>query len=234
MRKKSNFYPRNEGAVKPYYDNAVTQLAGALGIKYNTDAATLLVLNGHKKQIPLVVQKAFDDNQQAQNSTAAKNTELANSKIDLMREISRITGLPNWDENDGQLLGIRVEHTGGDPNTAQPVMSKVTALPDQIIIDWIKGEWDGIIIESIDLNQQQKPQDPMQPPMPNPQPPAQPTAADPGWKKIGEDQKSPYEDTRPNKTHNPELRYYRLRYTKNGKAIGLYSNIFSAVAEIYV
>ena len=232
MAKKAIFYPNKEGEIKTFYDNASNLLITTVGAKYGTDAATITALTNHKKQVPLVIQKAFDDNQQSQNSTAAKNTELATAKIDILRELNRITGLPNWDENDGQLLGIRVAHTGGDPNTAQAVMSKVTALPDQIIIDWIKGEWDGIIIESIVQGEQQKP-DPI-PPMPNPQPPAQPTAGDPGWKKIGEDQKSPYEDTRPNKTHNPELRYYRLRYTKNGKAIGLYSNIFSAVAEIYV
>ena len=230
--KKRIFYPTTDGAVKPYYDNAATQLIGAVGVKYGTDAATIAALTGHKTQVPLVIQKAFDDAQQAQSSTNAKNTELSTAKLDLLRELNRITRLPIWDETDGQLLGIRVEHTHGDPNTAKPIIGKITELPDQIILDWVKGEWGGVIIESIDMKQQQQPPNPM--PTPTPTPPVPPTSGDPGWKQIGTDQKSPYEDTAKNQSHQPEVRYYRMRYTdKNGKAIGLYSEIAQVVAEVY-
>lgn len=225
--KKAIFYPRNEGDVPAYYDNAATRLIGALGTKYGTDAATIAALTDHKTKIPQVIQKAFDDAQQAQSSTNAKNTELANSKIDLLRELNRITRLPIWEEEDGELLGIRVTHTGGDPNAAKPTISKVTQLPDQIILDWVKGEWGGVIIETIDDTESE----PAPPIPPIPTPPAQ---NDPNWKKLDTDQKIPYEDTRKNKDHHPETRYYRMRYTdKDGKAIGLYSEIIQVVAEIY-
>lgn len=227
--KKRIFYPRTEGTIKPYYDNAATKLIGAVGTKYGTDAATIAALTAHKTQVPIVIQKAFDDAQQAQSSTNAKNAELATAKLDIMRELTRITGLLIWDETDGQALGIRVEHTHGDPTAAKPIISKITELPDQIILDWVKGEWGGVIIESIKVEQQP----PTTTPMP-PMPPTQPTTGDPGWKKIGEDQKSPFEDTAKNKDMHPEVRYYRMRYTdKNGKAIGLYSEIVQAVAEVY-
>ena len=228
--KKGIFYPTTEGLIKPYYENAATQLIGALGVKYGTDAATITALTGHKTQIPLVIQKAFDDAQLAQGSTNAKNTELATAKVDLLRELNRITRLPIWDEADGELLGIRVTHTPGDPNAAKPTISKVTTLPDQIILDWVKGEWGGVIIETLD-NTENEPAPPI-PPMP-PVPP-QPEQNNPNWKKLDTDQKSPYEDTRKNSKNQPETRYYRLRYTdKNGKAIGLYSEIVQVAAEIY-
>ena len=59
--KKAIFYPRAEGEIQPYYDNAAGKFAGAIGVKYGTDPAVITLLNGHKTNIPLKIAKAFAD-----------------------------------------------------------------------------------------------------------------------------------------------------------------------------
>jgi len=51
--------------------------------------------------------------------------------------------------------------------------------------------------------------------------------------KIGRDTRSPYEDERKNLSDKPEDRYYKLRYIKNDKPIGLEGDVVKVLAEIY-
>ena len=227
MATKAIFYPVKEADVKTYYANAVTQFTNGLATKYGTPAATLASLTASSTNIDTLMQKAFDDEQQAKSSTVAKNNALATAKLDLLRELNRITRLPNWDEADGPLLGIRVQHTPSDPNTAKPVITHITALPEQIILDWVKGDMEGVVIESLVTsggNQAATAFATPEPPVDN---------SNPNWATIGSDLKSPYNDTRKNKTGQPEARYYRFRYLKNDMPVGKYSDILQVVAEIY-
>src|SRR6476620_12744178 len=105
--KKAIHYPDREAEISAYWNNIYGLLNGPMGTKYNTSSDTLSLLSAHKTNIPLKIQKAFDDNQTAQGSTAAKNTLLETAETDMMRELKRITELDIWEEDDGQTLGIR-------------------------------------------------------------------------------------------------------------------------------
>jgi len=215
-KKKAIYYPAAEGQVSPYYDNLADALAGALGVKYGTAAGTITKLNGHKTNVPLRISEAFALKQQAQLATDAKNAELDSAKIDALLEVVRITNLPTWDENDAEALGIRVVKNPTDLNTVKP-KAKATPLPQKNVIDWLKIDMDGVIIECI-----------VEPVGPNPNPPTQ---TDPNWQKIGEDQRSPYEDKRPT-TNGPEIRYYRLQYVFDENRVGLFSDIIPVITNI--
>jgi len=218
------FYPRVESEVAPYIVNIGVKLSGAIGTKYGSLPADIGAIAGHGTNIPLAIQKAYDDDQTAQNSTATKDTLMGVAKTDVLREMRRITSLPNWDEDDGELLGIRKVKTPVDINTVKPAFSKVTALPEQNILDWIRAGMDGVYIFSITEAIASAPGMPLGM-LPDPN--------SPQWEKLGEDDRSPYEDTRPNKTIQPENRYYMMRYKKDNKPVGLFSNIIKVVTDIH-
>ena len=217
------FYPSEQGEIEPYYNKAADAFAGALGVKYGTSAATILLLNDHKANGPLKRIKAYADTQTAQQSHDESDAEDAAAKTNMLMEMQRVQRLPIWEETDAEAFGMRKVKTPVDLNTVQGKISAVTALPDKNVIDWVKGRMEGIVIESI--------VDAPGGPGPLPAPPGQESTA---WKKIGTDSKSPFEDTRVNVTEFPETRYYRIRYTKDDMPVGQYSDIKKVVSEIHI
>ena len=140
------FYPRNDGDVGTYYNNITGHLLGAIGVKYGILGPVKTKLNAHNVAIPKVIQQAYDDDQVAQGSTEAKDTRLHDAKFEILRELQRITKLDNWDEEDGETLGIRVERIPLDLNTMKPRITGITVLPEKIEIDWVKRGMQGVII----------------------------------------------------------------------------------------
>ena len=206
--KKAIYYPRQDTQVTPYYKNAYTQLdTGGLATKYNISPAKMTVLQGHNTNIPLVISKANTDKQISKESTKLKNEELEQARRDLIPIFEEIEAASNFDEADAQLLGFRKAKELIDYDQVIPEVTKVTNLPDKVIIDWIKGFLNGVIIECSYDNV--------------------------AWAEIGKDMKSPFEDTRKNKTaHTPETRYYRLRYFKNDKPVGIYCEVVKVTCDI--
>jgi len=83
----------------------------------------------------------------------------------------------------------------------------------------IKGGWEGVYFESIVVGANDGS--------------TVPAANSPLWVKLGEDDRSPFEDTRVNQSNHPEVRYYQARNKYNNKPIGHYSDIVKVIAEIY-
>ena len=207
---KAIFYPIIEGDIPAYYDNIVDLLAPgtAMAVKYNVTAATNTELDGHNTNIPVKIQTAYTADQAAQGATEAKDAELFLGKTDMLRELSRITKLANFEETDAETLGIRVIKTPVDLNTVKPRFSGITTLPDQIILDWVKASLDGVEIYG--------------------------SSNGTTFTKLDRDNRSPYEDKRKNQTNNvPETRYYKMRYFKNDVLVGLESDVVKIVAQIY-
>ena len=140
------FYPRPQDEVGTYYDNITTHFNGAIGAKYGIDPQTLQSLDAHNTAIPNVIQTAYNDAQTSQGSNETKDIELHDAKSNMLRELQRITKLDNWDEDDGQTLGIRVEHVPPDLNTVKPIITGVTILPEMVEIDWRKAGMDGVFV----------------------------------------------------------------------------------------
>ena len=93
-----------------------------------------------------------------------------------------------------------------DLETVKPEVTKLSVLPEKVIIDWVKFVLDGVFIEG--------------------------SYDGVTFSEIGKDTHSPFEDTRANVTEGAETRYYRLRYFKNDEAVGLYSDIVKVVCSI--
>ncbi len=204
--KKAIYYPASDAGVEPYYDNASKKLA-LLAVKYDIPAALLNKFEGYNASIPAAKLKANADRQTAKASVKAKDELFLNARADMLRELKRITDLPGFDEADAMDLGIRREHTAETLSEAQAHISGLTVLPGQVLIDWVKGKMDGVVVYA--------------------------SADGANFEQTGQDTRSPFEDKRPNKiAGQPEVRYYRLRYLKQDAEVGLYSDVQSATALI--
>jgi len=224
-KKKAIFYPTVETEIVPYYENAVNRLIGtpllpSLAAKYNVAAAEMALVTAHRTQIPTGINKAVADSNISQESTRLKDEELADGKLDLLRIFKTIESHQLFDEPDAEALGFRKLKTPVDLTTVKPIISKVTVLDDMVILDWVKASLDGVIVMgSYDGT---------------------------SYTQIGTDAKSPFEDTRANQSEapaalaappppssgrSPELRYYKMRYIKNDKPVGLFSDVVKVVKD---
>jgi hypothetical protein len=204
--KKAIYYPTADAEVGSYYDNVVKKLV-LLAVKYGIPAELISKLLGYNTDIPAAKLKSDADQQTAKASVKAKDDLYLQARAELLRELKRITDLPNFDEADAMDLGIRRESTAKVVTEVQAIVSGLTVLPGEVIIDWVKGKMDGVVIYA--------------------------SADGANFDYIGKDMRSPFEDRRPNKTAGqPEVRYYRLRYLKYDEEVGQYSDVVSTTVLI--
>jgi hypothetical protein len=219
--------PTQQGEMPPYAANVNEKLTlGGLGLKYGLSAVDMTRASDYSVNIPGIINQA-----EAANTTAQA---LNNDKDEMLYEARgfykdmghAIQKHASYEVTDMEALGFFVIETPPDPNIAKPVISKTTILPDQVILDWVKGAWDGVYIESYVVSTAPGGGTPGSP-SPGP------GAGTPVWIKIAEDEKSPYEDTRTNVSSQPETRFFRMRYKKNNQPVGLYSDVVKVIVEIY-
>lgn len=207
--KKAISIPRIIGNLPPWLVNVVDRLTGGLATKYGIDAATMTTLTDMKDNTITVINEADAASAAAQEKTNIQKTVIQGTKKKFREVLTNIQNHEDFEEADMEALGARVEHDAPDPNTAQPIISKITHLSEKIVFDWIKSVWFGIAIElSYDGT---------------------------SWTKEQPDLRSPWEDTRLNQVSGtPEYRYYRFRYLdKEGKEIGLWTEAIKELVEIY-
>lgn len=198
-QKKAIFYPRQEAEIITYYDTVVKALIGVAS-KYNIPTGLLNELTDYSIKLLKAKQKSDADQLIASASVEAKNKTFEGARSELVRELKRLTDLEIFDEADAKTMGIRKEVVEEDISLAKAIISSITVLPDEVVLDWVKGKMDGVVIYS--------------------------SFDGAGFEQIGIDIRSPYEDRRRNKiAGQPEVRYYKLRYLKNDKEIGLFSDV---------
>lgn len=119
----------------------------------------------------------------------------------------RVKEHPNYTDTIGEKLMITTKGTddGGDDSGAKP-KSQGTAMTGSVNrIDWTKGKFDGVFIESQRGDEIQ-------------------------WTQIGFDMRSPFEDARPPlSAGKPEERRYRLIYFNDNQPIGGWSDIIVVI-----
>ena len=206
--KKRIFYPSQEDEIPKYFSNIANLLNTKLAAKYDVSATDLALINNCEQQIPSAIAKAHDDAKIAKSSRQAKDDALNQGEVDLKRVLQNITSRPDFDEADAEAMGIRQDNTPISPNDAKAHITGITVLPDQIIIDWLKGQMHGVLVE---------------------------TSYDgANWVKLDKDNRSPYEDTHKNQVHQQaETRHYRLRYIYKDQLVGHYSDVVKAEVAIY-
>ncbi|MBK7378832.1 MAG: hypothetical protein IPJ03_07465 [Ignavibacteriales bacterium] len=207
MGKKRIFYPSQIGATLPYLQNFKDKLTAGLAAKYSSTPAFQTQLATWITDSTAAINKAVADFETFQQSTTLQNELLFTVKDGLLKEIRRIQDHSAFDEADAQALGFRVETPPVDYNTAKPVITGVTVLSDQVIIDWLRRQMDGVVI----------------------------LASYDGvtYTELARDLRSPFEDKRKNVVPGkPETRYYKLRYLKGDLPVGLESDVIRVVALI--
>jgi len=203
---KAIYYPKKDKDILSYYKKLVKALAGFTA-KYGISVATMTLLQTHSTNLAATHEQALADADKAHQSFGIKNTEFADAKLDLLRVLNQIQNASNFLESDAEALGFRIITAPVDLKTVKPRITGITTDEVQVIIDWVRGSMQGIIIYgSYDTK---------------------------NFTEIGRDTRSPYEDARKNQTNQPEERYYRMKYMKNDKPVGLFSSIEKVIADVY-
>jgi len=203
---KAIYYPSREDEVLAFIINAVKQII-LLANHYGINQEKIKALEAFLVNLPKAINDSVESSNIAQQKTEIKIEELLDCEKDFKWMFRFIQDSDVFREADAELIGFRVHHVKPDPHTMKAVISGVTSTPEAIIIDWVKSRMEGVFIYgSYDGN---------------------------AWTKLGRDTRSPYEDERKNLTDKPEDRYYKLRYIKNDKPIGLESDVTKILAEIY-
>jgi hypothetical protein len=124
--------------------------------------------------------------------------------------VARIKVAPGYTETIGLDLGIVGTDSGGAnaPNlSAKPTVKAHAIATSQVQIEFSKGKFDGVLIESR-------------------------RTGETGWTSLGTDNFSPFIDDRPLlAADKPEVREYRLRYILRDEPVGDWSDIISATAR---
>ncbi len=214
-------FPTQQGEVSPFVDNVDEKLnAGGLGAKYGINAVDMAKSTDFKTNIPLKVSQAESAVATAQALNASKDSIIYDAKLFYNDMGHAIQKHASYDPIDMEALGFFKIETPPDPNLAKPVVSAITVLSDQVIIDWSRGRWQGIVIYAgyDGVN----------------------------WTKLDKDFRSPYEDIRKNQgggptmptpgpgpvASGPETRWYKLRYLQNDVEIGQ-ELVVKTIADIH-
>jgi len=200
------YYPRRDSEVVKFFKTAVAALV-TLAAKYGISAGTITTLQTHTTTMEAAEEQVEADTNQLKTTTVTKNEAFAAGKLDILRVFNRIQRAANFAEGDATTIGFRVITAPVDLKTVKPVVAGITVDVSMVIIDWVRGQMEGIIVYgSYNGND---------------------------FTEIGRDFRSPFEDTRKNQTDQPEERYYRLRYMKSDKAIGLFSSIEKVIVAVF-
>ncbi len=128
--------------------------------------------------------------------------------------IKKIKLHANYTTAIGQDMGIIGSVLDEDYDNLKAVIKGITPDTDQVLINWVKNRMPGVIVYSNESIPEG-------------------ISDNIKWIEIGRAMRSPFEDTRKNKSSVPETRYYRIRCMYNDKPVGLHSDIIKIVSEIY-
>jgi hypothetical protein len=144
--------------------------------------------------------------------TAAAPAAVAPGIVPRLRQlVQRIQLAPGYNNSIGLDLGIaeaQATGTRSGPTVEAKPTAKATALAaGQVQIDFSKGGFDGVVVESR-------------------------RAGETGWTSLGTDSYSPFVDTRPPlEAGRAEVREYRLRYLRRDEPVGDWSDIVTATTR---
>jgi hypothetical protein len=112
---------------------------------------------------------------------------------------------PNYTTSIGEDLGFIAPAAAPVPGDAQPTGKATAQGSFQVLLEWVKGKFDGVDIETQ-------------------------REGECGWTYLAFDSFSPYLDTRPPAAlGKPEVRRYRMRYRRKEEAVGVWSDVIEVL-----
>lgn len=122
--------------------------------------------------------------------------------------IARIKKMPAYTDAIGQDLDIISATSASPAPDSAPTFTVRTAVAGNVVFDWVKGSFDGVVIES-----------------------RQSGAAN--WTSLGTDLYSPFADTRPlAAAGQPEMREYRMKYLLGDQPFGEWSTTALVTVQV--
>ncbi|MBS4027466.1 MAG: hypothetical protein KGZ58_02420 [Ignavibacteriales bacterium] len=204
-----HFIPRRDIDFLDWYRNFAVKIvdyAPAFGIS----AEVLAQIQSDLDEAITMLKEVHSLKQSFHSKTEAKKTHFKKARRFLLNQVGIMKRQNGYAESIGKDLGIistaqLAPKTKGDD--AKPKMF-ITLLPDKNRIDWIKGENDGIMIQSK-------------------------RGEETVFTFLDKDTRSPYDDARKNLVPGvPEKRTYRFRYFRNDIEVGEWSDEVTVVCAI--
>ncbi len=142
----------------------------------------------------------------------------------IAKVVQRIKNHPKYNDAIGKNLGIIGAEKVIDLNMAKPTISVKAVTPDSIIINFLKGTMEGVVVYSGSVLY-------MVPEEGATEVPGTVTEAEMVWEEVARLNHSPFIDTRINSSNKPEIRYYKMRYILNDELVGQESVIVNVVSN---
>ncbi|MBS4027519.1 MAG: hypothetical protein KGZ58_02685 [Ignavibacteriales bacterium] len=198
---KKDYLPKGDSQYSFWYDNFGNKLVGhgpTLGI--TNDEINVVQADALSVRTKISEVQAIKLTTQAVVHT--KDETLSESRQKTRKLVNRLKAHPDYSVAIGEELGIVPPDVPGIPggvDNAKPDF-EITVLGDRNRLDWMKREFDGVVIEGKRGNETT-------------------------WTHLDKDMKSPYEDMRKNLIPNvPETRIYRMRYIIGDEEVGQWSD----------
>ncbi len=206
---QKDYYPKTETEVLPWGDNFVNKLP-TFKTELELADATLTRLSDEYNVVKEKINLVEATKSTLQSYVQQKNDALTGFEKDVRNEVAIAKRRAAYTKAIGESLGVELSAVSLDPGTiasAKPVFFP-TYLPDQVVLDWMKGAFSGVIVERKRGNETT-------------------------FSEIGRDMKSPFEDKDKNLTPDvPEVRIYRMRYILNDQPVGQWSDEIRVVVNI--
>ena len=135
MKKPAIHYPTVDGDVTPYLQNIYDKVFGGLDVKYGIAAGDVTLIQTHITDITASINKSVTDHETAQASTVDKNNKLHIAKEFILKLLHDIQDHAAFEEQDAEDLGMRVYTGPVDLETVKPEVTKLSVLPEKVIID---------------------------------------------------------------------------------------------------
>ena len=201
FKKAALFFPVQESDVPSFLANVVKQMTPELKTKYGITNDISLALAALPAKVSDAIALAESDKAVAAGSTTSKQEAINNARATISNVFDGVRKHENFVIADGDILQIFKSKAAFDPSQGRPVISGITVSVQEIILDWVKGKFSGVVIYASGDNQT--------------------------WTKLDKDTRSPFEDRRP--WSGPEVRYYKLRYLVGDAEVGQESEVVKVV-----
>lgn len=200
----ASYYPQNLINLLPWLGTQREQLRSnfaAIGLTQDQADEKIAVIDQHIAEIEAVLD---------QQETLAVAVQRRDDNLDTFGKSYR-EDVQRWKRTVGFTPDLAVAFKWDTPtvtppnsDTAKPRISGTHTEPGLLVVDWVRGPFDGVEVEGSYDNQ--------------------------NWSRLDFDTRSPFDDRRANQVPGqPETRYFRLRYRYKGQAFGQYSDVKSVL-----
>jgi hypothetical protein len=139
--------------------------------------------------------------------------------------VQRIKNHPGYNNSIGRNLGIIGPEKNVDLLTIKPVIGLKAVTSNSVIIDFNKGEMEGVVVFSgspVVVAPEENTN----------QTPGNESEAEINWTEIARVIHAPFVDNRVNTLNKPETRYYKMQYLKHDKVVGQESDIIRVISTV--